>query len=305
MSGPSSRMGQILLFEGGDGRPKIQVRFEEQSVWLSQRSIAELYQVSVKTANEHLVNIYAEGELESEATIRKFRIVQTEGSRQVERLVDHYSLDAILAVGYRVRSARGTQFRQWATEQLRELLLKGFVLDDERLKAGCSLGSDYFDELLARIRDIRASERRFYQKITDIYATSIDYNPSAEVTEDFYATVQNKLHWAIHGHTAAEIIRSRANAEQAHMGLTNWKQSPKGLIRKGDVAIAKNYLTAEEISTLNRIVSMYLDYAELQAETRKPMHMADWVRKLDDFLKFNERNILAPWCGGFHAASGS
>lgn len=248
--------------------------------------------VSVPTVNEHLANIYDERELTPEATIRKFRIVQIEGSRQVERLVDHYSLDAILAVGYRVRSPRGTQFRQWATAQLRELLVKGFVLDDDRLKEGRFLGHDYFDELLARIRDIRASERRFYQKITDIYATSIDYDPNVKITQDFYVTVQNKLHWAIPGHTAAEIIRDRADANKPNMGLTTWKNAPKGAIRKTDVSIAKNYLVEEELSALNRIVSMYLDYAELQAQNRKPMHMADWVQKLDGFLEFNEQNIL-------------
>ncbi len=233
--------GQILLFQSDDGRPKIQVRFEERTVWLPQRSIAELYQVSVPSVNEHLAHIYDEGELEPGPTIRKFRIVQTEGSRQVERLVDHYNLDAILAVGYRVRSPRGTLFRQWATEQLRDFLVKGFAIDDDRLKKGDSLGEDYFDELLARIRDIRSSERRFYQKITDIYATSIDYDARAEVTETFYATVQNKLHWAIHGKTAAEVIQARADATKPNVGLTSWKNSPKGALRKTDVAIAKNY----------------------------------------------------------------
>ena len=284
--------GEIVLFQSEDGQTKIQVRVEGQTVWLPQRLIAELFQVSVKTVNEHIVNIYDEGELQPEATIRKFRIVQTEGKRRVERLVDHYSLDTILAVGYRVRSQRGTQFRQWATKQLRELLVKGFVLDDERLKDGRSLGQDYFDELLSRIRDIRASERRFYQKITDIYATSVDYDPKAEVTQAFYATVQNKLHWAIHGKTAAEVVKSRADAAKPNMGLTHWKNSPKGAIRKTDAMVAKNYLTEAELSALNRIVSMYLDYAELQAEKRNPMNMADWVKKLDDFLKFNEQNIL-------------
>ncbi len=284
--------GEILLFQSEDGETKLQVRMVENSVWLSQRGMADLYQVSVKTINEHVVNIYNEGELAPEGTIREFRIVQTEGKRQVERLVDHYNLEGILSVGYRVRSLRGTQFRQWATNRLKEFLVKGFVLDDERLKAGRSVGQDYFDELLSRIRDIRASERRFYQKITDIYATSIDYDPRAEITEEFYATVQNKLHWASHGKTAAEVIRDRADATQPNMGLTTWKNSPKGSIRKSDTLVAKNYLREEELSSLNRIVSMYLDYAELQAESRKPMHMADWVKKLDDFLKFNERNIL-------------
>ena len=284
--------GEIVLFQSEDGRSKVQVRFEGQTVWLSQRLIAELYQVSVKTVNEHLSNIYDEKELLPEATIRKFRIVQTEGKRQVDRLVDHYNLEAILAVGYRVRSSRGVQFRKWATEQLQSFLIKGFVMDDERLKAGRSIGQDYFDELLIRIRDIRASERRFYQKIADIYATSIDYDSKAEITQTFYATVQNKLHWAIHGKTAAEVITSRADSSLPNMGLTNWQGGPKGPIRKTDVTIAKNYLKEEELSALNRIVTMYLDYAETQAEKRQSMHMVDWVKKLDAFLEFNEKNVL-------------
>jgi hypothetical protein len=287
--GPS---GEIVLFQSADGQTKIQVRIQEETVWLSQRGMAELYQVSVKTVNEHLINIYDERELSEAATIRKFRIVQTEGNRRVERQVDHYSLDAILAVGYRVRSARGTQFRRWATTQLGEYLVKGFVMDDERLKAGRAVGRDYFDDLLLRIRDIRASERRFYQKVTDIYATSIDYDPRAELTETFYATVQNKLHWAIHGQTAAEVVVSRADATKSNMGLTSWKNSPEGPIRKVDIAIAKNYLNHEELTALNRVVTMYLDYAENQAAKRISMHMADWIKKLDDFLKFNEHNIL-------------
>lgn len=282
--------GQLLIYN--DGATRLQVRLEGRTVWLTQRLLAELYQVSVKTVNEHLVNIYGEGELEREATIRSFRIVQREGARDVTRSVEHYSLDAILAVGYRVRSARGTAFRQWATAQLSGLLVKGFVLDDERLKQGRTIGGDYFDELLARIRDIRASERLFYQKITDIYATSIDYDPTHPVSQSFFATVQNKLHWAIHGRTAAEIVKQRADASQPHMGLTTWKNSPAGPIRKADVAIAKNYLTPDEISELNRVVTMYLDYAEDQARRHRAMHMAEWVAKLDAFLEFNERNIL-------------
>lgn len=285
--------GDFLLYASDDGRVRLSVRVQDGTVWLPQRLIAELFQVSVKTANEHLGNIYDEGELAPEATIRKFRIVQTEGDREVSRLVDHYNLDAILAVGYRVRSLRGTQFRQWATAQLRELLVKGFVLDDERLKAGDSQIGEYFDELLARIRDIRASERRFYQKITDIYATSIDYDKDAPITKDFFAVVQNKLHWAIHGHTAAEVVKQRADALRPNMGLTTWKNAPAGKVRKTDVGIAKNYLTEEEISDLNRIVTMYLDYAEDQARRRQTMHMADWIKKLDGFLQFNERNILS------------
>jgi hypothetical protein len=283
--------GQVLIYR--DGALNLQVRIDGRTVWLTQRLIADLYQVSVKTANEHLVNIYKEGELDPEATIRKFRIVQREGARDVARMVDHYSLDAILAVGYRVRSARGTQFRQWATARLSELLVKGFTLDDERIKAGRTIGQDYFDELLERIRDIRASERLFYQKITDIYATSIDYDPNAAISQTFFATVQNKLHWAIHGHTAAEIVARRADAGKTHMGLTTWKNGPHGQIRKSDVTIAKNYLSETEITELNRIVTMYLDYAEDQARRHKPMRMADWITKLDAFLQFNERNILS------------
>jgi hypothetical protein len=212
--------GQILIYQ--DQATRLQVRLEGRTVWLTQRLMAELYQVSVKTVNEHLTNIYDDGELDRGATIRNFRIVQHEGTRDVARHVDHYNLDAILAVGYRVRSARGTAFRQWATHQLRELLVKGFVLDDERLKEGRTIGADYFDELLERIRDIRASERMFYQKITDIYATSIDHDPTHPTSQAFFATVQNKLHWAIHGHTAAEIIHHRADASRPHLGLTGW-----------------------------------------------------------------------------------
>jgi len=281
---------QILIYR--DGAMRLAVRLEGRTVWLSQRLMADLYQVSVKTVNEHLMNIYAEGELDPEATIRKYRIVQREGEREVARTVDHYNLDAILAVGYRVRSSRGTAFRQWATARLSELLVKGYTLDDERIKEGKTLGADYFDELLERIRDIRASERLFYQKITDIYATSIDYEPTHPISQTFFATVQNKLHWAIHGQTAAEIIATHADASKPHMGLTTWKYAPRGPIRRVDVAVAKNYLSAEELRELNRVVSMYLDYAEDQARRHKPMHMAAWVAKLDAFLQFNERNIL-------------
>ncbi|HEX5009340.1 MAG TPA: virulence RhuM family protein [Planctomycetota bacterium] len=282
--------GQILIYR--DGATQLQVRLEGRTVWLPQLLMAELFQVSVKTVNEHLVNIYSDAELDREATIRSFRIVRVEGSRQVARNVEHYSLEAILAVGYRVRSARGTAFRQWATARLSELLVKGFTLDDERIKAGRTIGADYFDELLERIRDIRASERLFYQKITDIYATSIDYDPTQPVSQTFFATVQNKLHWAIHGHTAAEVIQQRADATRPHMGLTTWKNAPHGPIRRTDVTVAKNYLSEEEIRELNRIVSMYLDYAEDQARRKQPVHMAEWVAKLDAFLQFNERNIL-------------
>lgn len=288
--GQAAPQGQLLIFQ--DAGLNLQVRLDGETVWLTQRLMSELYQISVPTVNEHLATIYNDRELDPAPTIRKFRIVQTEGERQVSRLVDHYNLDAILAVGYRVRSARGTLFRQWATTRLSELLVKGFTMDDERIKEGRTIGGDYFDELLARIRDIRASERLFYQKITDIYATSIDYDSHATLTQEFFATVQNKLHWAIHGHTAAEIIRERADAAQTTMGLTTWKNAPAGPIRKGDITVAKNYLKQEEIEALNRIVSMYLDYAEDQASQHKPMHMADWIKKLDAFITFHDRDIL-------------
>ena len=291
---PTPPDGQILIYK--DSGLNLQVRLDGQTVWLTQKLIAELFDVSVKTANEHLVNIYDDGELAAEATIRKFRIVQTEGSRQVSRLVDHYNLDAIVAVGLRVRSARGTAFRQWAIARLTELLTKGFTLDDERIKAGRTLGDNYFEELLARIRDIRSSERLFYQKITDIYATSIDYDKDSPITREFFATVQNKLHWAIHGKTAAEIVRLRADGAKPNMGLTTWKNAPDGPVRKADVTIAKNYLLHEELDALNRIVSMYLDYAEDQARRKKTVTMAEWVAKLDAFLQFNERDILTH-CG--------
>lgn len=282
--------GQILIYR--DGSTQLRVRLDGQTVWMPQRLIAELFQVTVPNVNQHLKAIYEEGELRPDATVKQYLIVQTEGSREVTRTVDHYNLDAILAVGYRVRSARGTAFRQWATARLAELLVKGFTLDDERIKAGRTLGDDYFDELLARIRDIRSSERMFYQKITDIYATSVDYDADAEMTKTFFQTVQNKMHWAAHGHTAAEVVRLRADSGKLNMGLTTWKNAPAGPVRKTDVAVAKNYLSHDEIDALNRIVSAYLEFAELQAKGRRPMHMADWMTKLDDFLKLSEREVL-------------
>jgi len=279
--------GQFLIYN--DGGTQLQVRLEGKTVWLTQKLIAELFGVTVKTVNEHLVHIFSEGELPEESVIRKFRITASDGKTYE---VLHYALDAILAVGYRVRSARGTAFRQWATMRLSELLVKGFTMDDQRLKDGRTLGIDYFDELLARIRDIRSSERMFYQKITDIYATSIDYEPAGDTSKLFFQTVQNKMHWAAHGHTAAEVIAARSTAAKPHMGLTNWKNAPAGPVRKTDVAIAKNYLNAEELDALNRIVNAYLEFAELQATSRRPMHMRDWITKLDDFLKLSERDIL-------------
>lgn len=279
----------FLMYQTENGDTKIQVRLEDETVWMTQKLMAELFQKGVSTINEHIKNVYAEGELTEEATIRKNRIVQVEGSREVEREVTFYNLEMIIAVGYRVRSHRGTQFRQWATERLNEYMVKGFTMDDDRLKDMRNLGADYFDELLERIRDIRASERRFNQKLTDIYATSIDYDPNSTIAREFFTTVQNKLHFAIHGHTASELIVERADATKPNMGLTNWKGDK---VRKNDVTVAKNYLTQEELSDLNRIVTMYLDYAESQAKKKKPMHMKDWAQKLDAFLEFNEHDIL-------------
>lgn len=279
----------MLIYQTEDGNTKINVKLENGTVWMTQKAIAELYQKNVSTINEHVKNIYEEDELEEKATIRKNRIVQTEGLRQVEREVSFYNLELIIAVGYRVRSHRGTQFRRWATERLNEYLVKGFTMDDDRLKDMRNFGQDYFDELLERIRDIRASEKRFYRKITDIYATSVDYDPNAGMSKEFFATVQNKLHFAIHGHTAAELIAERARADKDNMGLTSWKGNK---VRKADVTIAKNYLTDKELQSLNRIVTMYLDYAEDQAERQSPMFMKDWIEKLNSFLMFNEREIL-------------
>jgi hypothetical protein len=287
--GGSPTSSEIVFYQGEDGRSRIQVRLDGGTVWLTQRLLAELYQVSVPTINEHIRNIFDEGELDPGATIRKFRIVQPEGKREISRLVDHYNLEVTLAVGYRVRSDRGVQFRRWATERLSEYLAKGFVLDDARLKEGRAGGPDYFDELLERIREIRASEKRFYQKIRDLYALAIDYDSSTNETKEFFQVVQNKLHWAITGSTAAEIIAERASADKPNMGLTTWKGAK---VRKADVTVAKNYLNDDEIRQLNRIVTMYLDYAEEQAERRKPLYMRDWREKLDGFLKFNERGVL-------------
>ncbi len=282
---------ELILYQTEDGRTRIECRFEGESIWLTQTLIAELFQKDVRTINEHLANIYDEGELSREATIRQFRIVRTEGNRRVAREIEHYSLDAIIAVGYRVRSTRGTQFRKWATAHLSEYLLKGFTMDDERLKNPPGPGAtDYFDELLERVRDIRASERRFYQKVLDIYATSIDYEPDTELSQQFFATVQNKMHWATHGHTAAEIVHERADGDMPFMGMETTR--PGGVIRKGDVAIAKNYLTEPELQVLHRIVNLYIEYAELQALERRPMTMRDWIDKLDDFLKASGRKLL-------------
>lgn len=282
---------QLILYRTPDGQTRIQCRFENENVWLTQALMAELFQKDVRTINEHLGNIFQEGELSRETTIRKFRIVHREGSREVAREVEHYNLEAIISVGYRVKSQRGTQFRQWATARLKEYLVKGFTMDDERLKNPPGKGhKDYFDELLERIRDIRSSERRFYQKVLEIYATSVDYDPTAEASQQFFATVQNKMHWATHGRTAAELIHERADAQKPFMGMLTTR--PGAQVRKEDAAVAKNYLTEDELKVLNRIVSLYLDYAELQALERRPMTMRDWISKLDDFLKASGRELL-------------
>lgn len=283
---------EFLIFTGQAGEQSIEARYENETVWLSQKLMAELFAVDVRTVNEHLKNIYDSGELQREATIRKFRTVQTEGNRQVARNIDFYNLDAIISVGYRVNSVRATQFRQWATQVLREFAIKGYVLDKKRMENGAFLGEDYFERLLEEIREIRLSERRFYQKITDIYATSVDYNRDAPTTKAFFAKVQNKLHFAIHGHTAAELILQRADSTKANMGLTTWEKAPDGKIVKTDVAVAKNYLTKEELEALGRIVNAYLDLAEERALRKIPMTMEDWAKRLNAFLEFTERDIL-------------
>lgn len=278
---------ELILYTTEDGGVSVRLRAEDGTVWLSQIDMAELFQTTVPNINQHIKGIYSEGELSSEATIKNYLIVRQEGKRKVQRPIKLYNLDMILAVGYRVRSVRGTQFRQWATTHLREYLIKGFVMDDERLKNPG--GWDYFDELLQRIRDIRASEKRFYQKVRDIYTTSVDYDPKSDEAKLFFKKVQNKMLWAVTGCTAAEILGGRANACLPNMGLTSWQGSR---VRRQDVTIAKNYLKQEEITELNRIVTMYLDYAEDQARRRKTMAMHEWKQKLDAFLSFNDRDIL-------------
>jgi hypothetical protein len=283
---------EFLVFTSQAGEKSIEVRVADETVWLTQKLIAALFDVDVRTVSEHLQNIFATKELTQDATLRNFRTVQTEGSREVARNVGFYNLDAIIAIGFRVNSVRATQFRQWAIGVLRDFAVRGYVLDKERLKNGAIFEQSYFDNLVAEIREIRASERRFYQKITDIYATAMDYSAEAETTQTFFATVQNKLHFAIHGQTAAELIVGRADSTKEKMGLTSWRNAPKGKILKPDVIVAKNYLSQEEIRALDRFVTMYLDYAEDQAERGFPMTMADWAKKLDAFLQFNQRDLL-------------
>lgn len=277
----------IIMYTTEDGLTKIEVTFEEDTVWLSLEQMAELFQRDKSTISRHIKNIFTEGELRQEATVAKFATVQTEGSRQVSREIEYYNLDVIISVGYRVKSLRGTQFRIWASSILKEYMKKGFVLDDDRLKR--LGGGNYFDELLARIRDIRSSEKVFWRKVLEIYATSIDYNPSAEESVLFFKQVQNKMHWAAHQHTAAEIVYQRADTEKENMGLTSWEG---GQIKRSDTEIAKNYLTQTELDALNKIVSAYLDIAEVRALAHEPMYMKDWLETIDDYLKMTRRDIL-------------
>lgn len=277
----------------GDQPESVELRYQDENIWLTQRLMAELYGVEVPTINEHIQKIYADHELEEEATIRNFRIVQTEGTRQVSREVKHYSLQMIIAVGFKVNNERAVQFRKWANAVVKDYTIQGWVMDSERLKKGGTiLTKDYFEKQLEKVREIRLSERRFYQKVTDIYATSIDYDPTAAATQRFFAAVQNKLHYAVHQHTAAELIYERANAEKEHMGLTTWEGAPEGKIHRYDVVVAKNYLSHDELQVLARIVNAYLDFAEMQAMRQIPMTMADWETRLNGFLTLWDREVL-------------
>lgn len=277
----------------GDDPTSIEMRYEDENIWLTQKMMATLYDVTISTINEHIKKIYSDNELQQESTIRKYRIVQNEGDRQVNRAVSHYNLQMIIAVGFKVNNERAVQFRKWANAIVKDYTIQGWVMDDERLKnSGSVLTKDYFEKQLEKIREIRLSERRFYQKITDLYATALDYDPSATATKRFFAAIQNKLHYAVHGQTAAEVIYDRADAEKEHMGLTSWDGSPMGKIHKYDVTIAKNYLTEHELSQMQRIVSAYLDMAELQAMRHIPMTMQDWERRLNGFLTLWDREVL-------------
>ena len=289
MSGELANKGKVLIKKNEKGDTKIDVYFEDDTIWMTQSAMCDLYQVAKSSISEHISHIFRDGELDPQATVRKFRTVQLEGARQVTRERDCYHLDMILAVGYRVRSNVGMHFRRWASNVLTEYMKKGFVLNDERLRNPREFGADYFDELLERIRDIRASEKRVYQKVKEIFALSVDYDSQSQIAQNFFKSVQNKLEYAATGHTAPEIIAARADASKDNMGLTAFKGAK---VRRGDVTVAKNYMTHEEISTLNLIVNMYLDYAELQAKGHHPMHMADWENKLSDFLRFNGREVL-------------
>ena len=285
--------GEVLLYSDESGKEYVSVIFKDETFWLTQKAMAELFAVNVPAVSKHLQNIYEEGELERSSTVSKMETVQQEGERQVKRTVDHYNLDAIIAVGYRVNSKKATRFRQWATKTLKEYIQKGFVLNDEMMKNGRPFGKDYFDELLERIREIRASERRAYQKIADVFEQcSYDYDKNSETTKAFYAFVQNKLHYAVTGKTAAELISERANLDSPTMGLTTWKGAPDGKILKSDTLVAKNYLNEKELSRLNRLVTMFIDYAELMAEDEQLMSMQDWLDETDRFLENNRRKVL-------------
>ncbi len=276
----------------GDTNESMEMRYKDENIWLTQKMMAQLYNVSLPTINEHIKKIYGDRELTESATIRKFRIVHTEGSRQVSREVVHYNLQMIIAVGFKVNNDRAVHFRKWSGQIVKDYTIQGWTMDKERLKNGHMFTDEYFERQLQNIREIRLSERKFYQKITDLYATAFDYDKDAKTTRQFFQTVQNKMHWAVHRHTAAELIVERANAEKEHMGLTTWESAPNGKIVKTDVSIAKNYLSDEEMSYMERIVSLYLDYAELQAERQIPMSMEDWAKRLDGFLEFNGNEIL-------------
>ena len=276
----------------GDQQDSVEMRYEDENIWLTQRMMATLYDVGLPTINEHIKKIYADSELEETATIRKFRIVQTEGSRQVTRDTKHYSLQMIIAVGFKVNSERAVQFRKWVNQIAKDYTIKGWVMDDERLKRGTYLTEKYFDEQLERIREIRASERKFYQKITDLYATAIDYDKNSATTRRFYATVQNKMHYAVHGHTAAELIVERANHTKEHMGLTTWADAPDGKIKKSDVTVAKNYLSQDEMKQLNRMVTAYMDFAENMTLRHIPLTMQDWEKRLNSFIEMFDYGIL-------------
>ena len=276
----------------GDQQDSIEMRYEDENIWLTQKMMAALYDVDVRTINEHIKKIYSDSELEEDATIRNFRIVQTEGSRQVTRNTKHYSLQMIIAVGFKVNSERAVQFRKWVNQIAKDYTIKGWVMDDERLKRGTYLTEKYFDEQLERIREIRASERKFYQKITDLYATAIDYDKNSAATRRFYATVQNKMHYAVHGHTASELIMERADHTKAHMGLTTWADAPEGKIKKSDVTVAKNYLSQDEMKQLNRMVTAYLDFAENMTLRHIPLTMQDWEKRLNSFIEMFDYGIL-------------
>lgn len=290
-----SSAAEYLTFvaANGDDKNSVEVRYEDENIWITQKMLAVLYEVDVRTINYHILKIYEDSELEKESTIRKFRIVQTEGAREVSRDIDHYNLQMIIAVGFKVNSERAVQFRKWVNNIAKEYTIKGFAMDDERLKNdGSILTKQYFEEQLERIREIRSSERKFYQKVTDIYATAIDYDRNAAATKRFYATVQNKMHYAVHGHTSAELIVERADATKEHMGLTTWQDAPNGKIKKSDVTVAKNYLSEDELEQLNRMVSAYLDFAENMANRHIPLTMADWEKRLNKFIEMFEYGLL-------------